>query len=98
MAARLMWIVWPAFLAACVLELLVFAFVDPFDLQWAGRDLGLPRQAAYTIAFFAFWIVTMVACALTAVLRMTPSEVNACPYPRGERPAGCPGESNTLPT
>lgn len=26
---KLMWIVWPAFLAACVLELVVFAFVDP---------------------------------------------------------------------
>lgn len=93
-----MWIVWPAFLAACVLELLVFAFVDPFDLQWAGRDLGLSRQAAYTISFFAFWVVTMIACALTAVLRMSPAEVNACPYPRGERPAGCPGEGSTLST
>lgn len=98
MGARLMWIVWPAFLAACVLELLVFAFVDPFDLQWAGRDLGISRQATYTIAFFAFWIVTMVACALTTVLRMTPAEVNACPYPAGERPPGCPGERSASVT
>ena len=28
---RLMWIAWPAFLMAGVLEVLVFAFVDPQD-------------------------------------------------------------------
>lgn len=26
---RLMWIAWPAFLVAAVLEMVVFAFVDP---------------------------------------------------------------------
>ena len=37
---RLMWIAWPAFLSACVLELVVFAAVDPNDLQWVGQPLG----------------------------------------------------------
>ncbi|HEX7889592.1 MAG TPA: hypothetical protein VF522_09560 [Ramlibacter sp.] len=92
MAQRLMWIAWPAFLAACVLELLVFAFVDPHELQWSGHTLGWSRQAAYTLSFFAFWIVTMGACAMTTLLRLTPAELNACPYDRASRPAGCPGE------
>ena len=35
---KLMWVVWPAFLAACILELVVFAMVDPQDMTWeAGR-------------------------------------------------------------
>jgi len=92
MATRLMWIAWPAFMAACMLELMVFAVVDPIELQWSGRGLGWSRQGVYTFAFFAFWIVSMGACALTTLLRMEPNELNACPYPRDQRPAACPGE------
>jgi hypothetical protein len=87
---KLMWIVWPAFMCACVLELVVFAFVDPTDLQWSGHPLALSRQGVYTLAFFAFWIVCMASSALTTLLRMTPAEVNVCPYPAGERPSDCP--------
>lgn len=97
MAHRMMWIAWPAFMAACVLELMVFAVVDPLELQWSGHALGWSRQAVYTGAFFAFWIVSMGACALTTLLRMDPAELNRCPYPRGERPASCPGESGIMP-
>jgi hypothetical protein len=97
MASRLMWIAWPAFLASCVLELAVFAVVDPLELQWAGHALGWSRQAVYTAAFFTFWVVSMGACALTTVLRMTPAEVNRCPYPREQRPTGCPGEGGAIP-
>jgi hypothetical protein len=94
MATRMMWIAWPAFLAACVLELLVFAFVDPLDLQWAsGQALGWSRQTVYTVAFFAFWLVSMGACALTTLLRIAPAEVNECPLDRDQRPAACPRES-----
>ncbi|HEX2546085.1 MAG TPA: hypothetical protein VHL79_14480 [Ramlibacter sp.] len=77
MAARLMWIVWPAFLAACALELLVFAFVDPLELQGAGAAPPWSRQAVYTVAFFAFWAVTAIACTFTSLLRSTPADVNA---------------------
>jgi hypothetical protein len=69
MAHRMMWIGWPAFLAACVLELLVFALVDPLELQWAGQQLGWSRQAVYTAGFFSFWFVCMGACALSGTLR-----------------------------
>ena len=77
---RMLWIVWPAFLAACALELLVFAFVDPMELQFAGRDLGWSRQAVYTFSFFAFWVVNMGACALTTLLRLGRAEVNEAPF------------------
>ena len=76
MAHRMMWIAWPAFLAACALELLVFAVVDPQELQWSGHALGWSRQAVYTFAFFAFWLVSMGACALTTLLRLAPAELN----------------------
>jgi hypothetical protein len=33
----------------------------------------------------------MGACLLTTVLRMTPAEVNECPFEPEQRPTGCPG-------
>ena len=74
MPARMMGIAWPAFLAACVLELLVFAVVDPLELVWSGHPLGWTRQGVYTGAFFAFWLVAGLACWLSTLLRTTPSE------------------------
>jgi hypothetical protein len=75
-ARRLMWVVWPAFLVAGLLEMLVFAMVDPQDLHWAGQPLELSRQGIYTVAFFVFWVLTLLACSLTALLAMSPQEVN----------------------
>jgi hypothetical protein len=97
MSTRVVWIAWPAFIAACALELLVFAVVDPLELQWSGHALGWSRQTVYTAAFFAFWTVSMGACALTTLLRVSPEELNRCPFPRDQRPPACPGESGAMP-
>ena len=68
-AQRLMSVAWPAFLAACAMELLVFGMVDPLDMQWfGGSPPPLSRQGVYTVAFFSFCAVAMVACSLTALL------------------------------
>jgi hypothetical protein len=77
LAKRLMWIVWPAFLAAGLTEMLVFAMVDPQDLHWFGHPLAMSREAVYTLAFFAFWILALISSALTALLAMSPGEVNS---------------------
>lgn len=87
---KLMWIAWPAFLVAGVLEMLVFAMVDPQDLHWFGQPVALSRQGIYTLAFFAFWGVTMLSSALTTLLALSPFELNQCPLPGSERPEGCP--------
>jgi hypothetical protein len=79
MNQKLMWIVWPAFLMAGVLELLVFAVVDPQDLNWFGHGFEMSRQATYTLAFFVFWFVTALAGALTLFLSLPPNEVNQSP-------------------
>lgn len=71
-----MWIVWPAFLVASGLEMLVFSVVDPQDLQWFGRPLSLSRQAVYTLAFFAFWALAATSSALSVLLATPSDEVN----------------------
>ena len=75
-AQRWMWITWPAFLVAGLMEVLVFAFVDPQDLHWFGRDLTLSRQAVYTLAFFVFWGLAMLSSALTTLLAQSSAVVN----------------------
>ncbi|MES3004173.1 MAG: hypothetical protein V4787_26010 [Pseudomonadota bacterium] len=69
-------IVWPAFLAACMLELLVFALVDPGELRWMEQGALPSRQGLYTLAFFVFWAIAMVACALTVLLGMPAPETS----------------------
>lgn len=90
MKAALLAVAWPAFMAACALELVVFAFADPMDLHWAGERLAWSRQGVYTLAFFVFWMVSAAACAFTTLLRLTPGEVNDCPFDPSQRPEGCP--------
>lgn len=91
-AQRLMWIAWPAFLVAGMIEMLVFALVDPQDLRWFGHPLAVSREGVYTLAFFAFWVLTMASSGLTTLLAMSPFEVNRCPLPINARPPGCPKE------
>ena len=66
---RWMWIAWPAFLVAGLLEMLVFAMVDPQDLHgFGGQAIEISRLGLYTLAFFAFWGITMLSSALTLLL------------------------------
>jgi len=67
-ATRALRIAWPAFLAACGLQALVFSVVDPLELQWAGDPLGWSRQAVYAAGFFAFWLACVAAAATSAFL------------------------------
>ena len=73
-------VIWPAFLLAGVLEILVFAFVDPLLLHgFDGAALNLSATAIYSIAFFAFWCCIAVACALTVVLERNADDLNRPP-------------------
>jgi hypothetical protein len=87
---RLMSIAWPAFLVAAVLEMTVFALVDPGDLHWHGAPVQFSREAVYTIAFFLFWIAAMASSALTMLLAMSSSEIN-----QGVGPA-LPGHTDSV--
>ena len=65
---RVISVVWPAFLGACMLEMLVFAVVDPQSLQWLGQPLAVSRQGVYSLAFFAFWAVAVLVGCLTLLV------------------------------
>ncbi len=77
-ARRAAAIAWPAFLMAGVLEIAVFAFVDPLSLHTlGGQALDLSATAVYSLAFFLFWVATAAACALTVLLQRAADEINS---------------------
>ena len=89
LAQRLMWIVWPAFLVAGLLEAVVFGMFDPEDMHWFGYQMALSRRGVYTVSFFVFWALTILSSSLTTLLSISPFEVNRCPVPVSQRPPNC---------
>lgn len=72
-AKRSMSVLWSAFLMAAVLEMVVFALVDPRDLRWlGGQSLDMTPRAVYTLAFFLFWGVIAIGAALALLLCRSP--------------------------
>ena len=69
-------IAWPAFLAACLLEALVFSMIDPGEVHWLGHQLEASRQAVYTAAFFCFWLIAMASNSLVLWLDKPAQSVN----------------------
>lgn len=69
-------VTWPSFLAACLLEALVFSVVDPSEVHWPGQTLQPSRQAVYTTAFFSFWLIVMACSSLVLWLSKSPRDVN----------------------
>ena len=63
---RMMWVVWPGFLAAIAAEVVFFALFDPLDFN---MRLHLTREAVYTCGFVAFWMLGMLSSALTLFLQ-----------------------------
>ena len=67
---RALVILWPAFVMAGVLEMLVFALVDPGELRWfGGEPLQASRMTVYSLCFLVFWAITAASTALTALLQ-----------------------------
>jgi hypothetical protein len=69
-----MFIVWPSFLMAGVMEIAVFAMVDPQDLHLFNQTIDVSRQGIYTLSFFIFWIVCAASSCLSLFLYIEPKE------------------------
>ena len=66
---RALLILWPAFLMAGVLEMMVFAVLDPSGMRWFGAEaIEWSRSAVYSVTFFIFWGVIGMSSAITALL------------------------------
>ena len=72
----LMWIVWPAFMVAAALEMMVFAVLDPASLALLGEQVRWSRETVYSITFIIFWAMFMLCSAITLQLARAPRDVN----------------------
>jgi hypothetical protein len=60
----LIWILWPAFLVACLGEGLLFTLIDPEELIFFGHHLEMSKEGVYTLGFFMLWAL----CGLSSLL------------------------------
>ena len=63
-------ILWPAFVIAGVIEMVVFAMVDPTGLTISGWAPD-PRTV-YSLAFFVFWGLVAMASGITHLMMRQP--------------------------
>jgi len=71
-----MWIAWPAFMVAAVLEMMVFAVLDPESLTLLGEQVDWSRRTVYSVTFLIFWLMFMLCSAVTLQLARAPGDVN----------------------
>ena len=71
-----MLIVWPAFMVAAALEMMVFAVLDPESLALLGEQVDWSRNTVYSVTFLIFWCMFMVCSPITLQLASPGAEVN----------------------
>lgn len=60
---------WPSFFTAVVMAAVFFAFIDPLELQRISFPRHvISRELGYSLGFFMFWLGTLCACSVTALL------------------------------
>lgn len=66
-------VAWSSMLGACLLEMLVFAVIDPTQLPYLENATGISAHGIYSLSFFAFWVAIGLACAMTMQLTKAPT-------------------------
>lgn len=86
----LLYLAWPAFMTAALLEFTVFALVDPLELHLPGT-WEFSRHTVYVLAFFVFWVICMLPGAMALFLAQ--GGVTDDPVPPEEDAAVAAGEA-----
>lgn len=64
----MIWILWPAFVAAAIAEIVFFAVADPQQLYWMGVPVKFSASATYSLGFLFFWMICTGSSVLTYLL------------------------------
>lgn len=67
-------ILWPAFLAAAILEMVVFSWVVPAGLQFGSWQPS--AQTVYSVSFLVFWAACATASLMTHWVRAADAAVS----------------------
>lgn len=74
---RFFLIAWPAAIGAALMEMVVFAVLDPMNIPQIENTPGMTAQDVYSMAFFVFWATISFACALTLLLAQPMTQKHA---------------------
>lgn len=64
----MIWILWPAFVAAAIVEFAFFAVADPQQLYWMGEPVKFSASSTYSLGFLFFWMICIGSSVLTYLL------------------------------
>lgn len=62
---HVIWILWPAFIAAGIAEVVFFTVIDPKQLFLLGQPVALSAIATYSIGFLLFWLLCVASTLLS---------------------------------
>lgn len=62
---HVIWILWPAFIAAGIAEVAFFTVIDPKQLYLLGQPIELSAMTTYSIGFFLFWVLCIGSSLMT---------------------------------
>ena len=54
---QVIWVLWPAFIAAGIAETAFFTLIDPRQLYLLGQPVDVSTTATYSIGFLLFWLL-----------------------------------------
>lgn len=72
---QVIWVLWPAFIAAGVAEVVFFTVIDPQQLYLFGNPVNLSPIATYSLGFLLFWLICSASSLMTYF--MLPAAVKA---------------------
>ena len=70
MLKKMMWILWPSFIAAGIGVGIIFTLIDPMELVVLGDRVHASRTTIYSLGFFVLWAVAAMASAMSCFLSM----------------------------
>ena len=73
MTQRILVVLWPSFLIACIAEILFFASLDPREFHLGVEVVDQSGIAVYSVFFLLFWAVGAASSALTSYLKPAPT-------------------------
>ena len=94
---HVIWVFWPAFIAAGVAEVLFFTMIDPAQLYLFGELVEWSVTATYSTGFLLFWLICIFSSMMTyfmlpqvakEALRKAVSEREDLARPKRREPVG----------
>lgn len=62
---RMIQVLWPSFIVAGAMDIVLFTLLDPLELIYQGSPLFDTRLDAYSVGFFLFWLFGAASSILT---------------------------------